>query len=465
MAGSLLAPPAAPGLRRASSALAARAPRQAVLEDAAASAFHALETGFAVVGAFLLSHAVVPLLLESSGQLGGTYDGNPILRTMFATVHATSLLMLALHARGSLAALARRPTMAALVLLAIASTAWSAAPELTLRRGFALLGTSAFGVFLASRFTPRELLRVLAATAGLLAVSSLAFAIALPAIGVDHHTHAGAWKGVFTHKNSLGGEMVTGCVAFLLLRLDLPRGRRWIATGGLALCLFLLLMSTSKTALTVLMALFACAALFRMLRWRIDVAIIVVLLAVLVGGSIAAAVVANWETLLTAMGKDPSLTGRVPMWQVLVRTIGHRPVLGYGYNAFWLGHTGPSAGPLREIGWDTPTAHNGFLDTGLQVGLLGLGLFLAGYVTAFRQALAGLRRTVTADGLWPLLIMTMLLLYNATESVLLEKNNLLWALYVCAVCSPLLARPRAAGAAQPAPSASPAPPVLAGVSG
>ncbi|HEX8318441.1 O-antigen ligase [Longimicrobium sp.] len=447
MATELLAAPGTATLPRPAFSARRRPPRQAALESAFATAYRGAETAFAVVAVYLMSHAVVLLVLEGSGSdaVGGAYEGNYVLRTMFASIHAVSLGLVAVRWRASLAAIARRPSVLALMALALASTAWSAAPDLTLRRSLALLGTTAFGVFLAARFEPRELLRVLGAALALLAVSSLAFALALPRLGVNHGIHAGAWQGVYTHKNILGKVMALGAMVFLLLRADLPRSRRWIGTSGVALCLFLLLMSTSKTALSVLVALFASAALFRLLRQRMDVAIMVFVGAVLVGGSAAALLATNWEASLAVLGKDPSLTGRVPMWEVLVRAIGREPWLGYGYNAFWLGDAGPSAQPLKEIGWETPTAHNGFLEVLLQLGITGLALFLVGYLSAFRQALGALRRTVTPDGLWPVLILTMTLLYNVSESVLLEKNNLNWALYVAAVCSPLLARPAAPG--------------------
>ena len=444
MATELLAAPGTAAPPRPAPVARPRPPRQAMLEGAFSTAFRAAETVFAVVAMCVLSHAVVLLLMQGgSDALGEAYEGNSVLRMMFAALHAISLGLVAVRGRGALAAVMRRPTLLALLALALVSTEWSAAPDITLRRAFALLGTTAFGVFLAARFTPRALLRVVAAAMGLMAVLSLAFAVALPGYGVDQGIHQGAWQGVFTHKNILGKVMVVGSITFLLLRADLPRGRRWMATAGLGLCVFLLLMSTSKTALSVLLALFASAALFRLLRQRMDVAVMVFVGAVLVGGSVVALVATNWEALLAAMGKDPTLTGRIPMWEVLLRTVQERPWLGYGYNGFWLGESGPSAQPLKEIGWKTPSAHNGFLDVALQLGLVGLGLFLAGYVAAVRQSLAALRRTATPDGLWPLLMLAFMLLYNFTESVLLEKNNLNWALYVAAVCSPLLARPPA----------------------
>jgi O-antigen ligase len=460
MATELLAHPGAATLPRPAAARP-RAPRRAALEDALSTAYRGLEVTFAVVALCLMSHAVV-LLLMQGGRVGNAeaYEGNLVMRTMFGVIHAISLGLVAVRWRASLQAISRRATLLVLMALALASTEWSAAPDLTLRRAVAFVGTTALGVFLAARFTPRELLRVVAGAFGTMAVLSLVFALGLSRYGVDHGIHPGAWQGVFTHKNVLGKAMVIGAVTFLLLRADLPRERRWIGTAGLALCVFLVLMSTSKTALSVMLVLFASAALFRMLRLRMDLAVIVFVGAVVVGGSVVALVASNWEALLLAMGKDPSLTGRIPMWEVLARTIQERPWFGYGYNAFWLGEEGPSAGPLKEIGWLTPSAHNGYLEVALQLGLIGLAVFLAGYLAAFRQAVAGVRRTLTADGLWPLLILTFMLLYNFSESVLLEKNNVNWTLYVAAVCSPLLARPPAprrrawSSVAEPAPVAA-----------
>jgi O-antigen ligase len=443
MATELLAHPGAATLPRPAAARP-RAPRHAALEDALSAAYRGLEVAFAIVAICLMSHAVV-LLLMQGGSVGNAeaYEGNLVMRTMFGVVHAISVGMVAVRWRASLQAISRRATLLVLMALALASTEWSAAPELTLRRAIAFVGTTALGVFLAARFTPRELLRVVASAFGIMAVLSVVFAVGLSQYGVDHGIHPGAWQGVFTHKNVLGKAMVIGSVTFLLLRADLPRERRWIGTAGLGLCVFLVLMSTSKTALSMTLVLFASAALFRMLRLRMDLAVIVFVGAVVVGGSVVAVVASNWEALLLAMGKDPSLTGRIPMWEVLGRTIQERPWFGYGYNAFWLGEEGPSAAPLKEIGWLTPSAHNGYLEVALQLGIVGLAVFLAGYLAAFRQAVAGVRRTPTADALWPLLILTFTLLYNFSESVLLEKNNANWTLYVAAVCSPLLARPPA----------------------
>src|SRR5690606_2897478 len=113
------------------------------------------------------------------------------------------------------------------------------------------------GLYLAVRYGARELLGLLAAALGTAAALSVAFALALPAHGIDHEVHLGAWRGVFPQKNGLGQTMALGTLAFLLLSLR-AEGRRWIAWSGAALCASLVLLSTSKTALAVLLT---CLAL------------------------------------------------------------------------------------------------------------------------------------------------------------------------------------------------------------
>jgi O-antigen ligase len=73
-----------------------------------------------------------------------------------------------------------------------------------------------------------------------------------------------------------------------------------------------------------------------------------------------------------------SLSGRLPLWQALLRYAGQRPYVGYGFGAFW----GPSR--FGEIfaatKWHAVVAHNGFLDEILATGLVGLTLLLTFWI-------------------------------------------------------------------------------------
>ncbi len=422
------------------------------MEDAAAALFRRGEAAFAVLALFLFSQALVPLLVEGNGPAagggGGAYEGNTVLRMMFASVHALTLGFLLVRWRPAGAALRRAPAAAALVALAIASTAWSAAPDITLRRSFAFLGTTAFGIFLAARFDTREVLRLLAAALGAAAALSAVFAVALPGLGVDQGVHAGAWQGIYTEKNTLGQMMALAAMAFVLLRADAPRGRRWPPAAGALLAAALIALSRSGTALAVLLLFLLLLGVLRALRWRATRAAPLVAGIALAAGAAGLLFVARYEAVLTSLGKDPTLTGRTPMWEALAASVGERPWLGHGYAGFWLGDAGPSARALERIGWQTPGAHNGYLDAALQLGLVGLALLLAAVALAYLRSLAVVRATTDAAGLFPAAFLSILLVYNFTETMLLAANSIFWALLVAVLASPLLRK----GAVGPAPA-------------
>src|SRR5699024_6050372 len=65
------------------------------------------------------------------------------------------------------------PWLMLLLILACVSVFWSTAPELTLRRSIAFLGTNMVGLYLATRFSLQEVGELLVASFGLVIVCSL----------------------------------------------------------------------------------------------------------------------------------------------------------------------------------------------------------------------------------------------------------------------------------------------------
>jgi hypothetical protein len=54
---------------------------------------------------------------------------------------------------------------------------------------------------------------------------------------------------------------------------------------------------------------------------------------------------------------------------------------------------------------------------------------------SYFQAIFLARRVNTAEGLWPLICLTLGLLTNTTEGTLLKQNNIFWVLYVAVTLS------------------------------
>jgi exopolysaccharide production protein ExoQ len=135
-------------------------------------------------------------------------------------------------------------------------------------------------------------------------------------------------------------------------------------------------------------------------------------------------------TVAAFFDRDATLTGRTTIWGAsLVLGMDH-PWIGHGFNAFWLGDEGPS-GEIRKLaGWDVPSAHNGYLETWLDLGICGLAVFFLGFALHFRKSIRYLVTKGGREGYWPVLYLAFLAVINFVQSALIAPNYFFWILYV-----------------------------------
>ncbi len=404
--------------------------------------FRLFEKVFVTLSLLILTGAI-DLVNERLGFIGTVAaQGSPISRLLeFGILLGTVFLIIAWRKKVFIN-LHRDALLWLLVGIALASVLWSDNPDLSLRRSISLVGTTLFGVYLAKRYSVNEQLRLLAWTCGIAVLLSIVVAVILPSYGVmgkgsittaESIAHTGAWRGIYIHKNSLGRMMVLSAVVFRLLAAENYRWR-WAAQVGLGLSVALILLSTSKSSLTIFLTILALLPIYKALRWNYTWAIPFFMTVILTGGAFATLFFGNAETILGALGRDITLTGRTDVWAAVIGKIGERPWLGYGYNAFWLGVAGESEDIWTELHWEVPHSHNGFLDLWLDLGLLGAATFALSFILAYLRAIAWIRLTKTAAGLWPLAYLTFLFLANLTESSLLRQKPL-WILYIAVTIS------------------------------
>jgi O-antigen ligase len=241
------------------------------------------------------------------------------------------------------------------------------------------------------------------------------------------------WQGIYPTKNGLGRWMALLAVVMFLC---MGRGRwRLLAGVGFLLAVALLLLSRSRTSQMACLSVLSLAVFYRVLRWHLLQTVAVVMFAIAAAGALATWVLSDPKIVLGAMGKDATLTNRTPLWAAVLEMIGKRPWLGYGYTGFWQGWHGESAHICRVSGWIPPHAHNGFLDVWLDLGLVGLTIFLLGLLLTFARSMRCARQTTTVGGLWPIIFLSFMLLYNLTETLILRPHNLFWILLVAIVLS------------------------------
>lgn len=319
------------------------------------------------------------------------------------------------------------PLLLGLLALTALSTLWSIDSGATLRRSVWLGLSMAFGLYLAWRNDWKSLLNVVAGGFIVLIAGSFALGAFAPSIGRMTAEHPGAWSGLWTHKNTLGGIMALGVAICAGAAIVTPERRKlWIACAFAAFGLVLL--STSKTALVASALGLGVIALGMIMR-RGPVQMITALAAtavLIVAG--AGIVLLAPDLLVAALGRDLTLTGRTDIWEAATRFVEAKPWLGYGYYAFWLPDNGPAYWVREAVAWQVASAHSSWLELALGLGRAGVVLFALQLAATLSRG-AGVMLRPQA-GLWAPAFLATFALYTLSESHALQANNIFWIIYV-----------------------------------
>jgi len=393
------------------------------LEDLACAALFAF---FAMQGS--IPGIAPPQALEITASVPSSltaYGG--ILSQVLA--NALIVILLLRRPRLLLRHLSSVPWLVLLAVLAIASAAWSLDPALTLRRSIPFALTGLFGLWFVARFPQPRQLAILRIALIALALATIAVVVLAPPIALDHSSgHSVDWQGVFTHKNACGRIMVLA-IAVLLFGERLTAARSF----ALSICVFVLVMSGSRSAWLIaiaLLLLWLALELARRAGPRARTALLAAAPLLILACACAAVLLFPWIAL--RLGRDPTLSGRTAIWAQVLRAIANRPLLGYGYDAFWRGMTGPSLQIDAALHFVVEHAHNGFLEILLELGAVGLTLVVLSLLRAARRLGPLLLHGDLRPVAFPLALLVLILLFNLDENTLLLFNGIFWPLSVAA---------------------------------
>ncbi|TRB01595.1 O-antigen ligase family protein [Rhizobium rhizogenes] len=243
---------------------------------------------------------------------------------------------------------------------------------------------------------------------------------------------AGNWRGVFNHKNEAASIMS------VLIIVGIYLCRRWSFFGGmvvLLLSLIFLVKSGGKTALGLMPIIIGTGwFIVRWPQWRyLVVTLLMVVFTTVVIGTTVDPV---FSQMLTNMGIDASFTGRTDIWTIAIDYIHQRPVLGYGYQAFWRSDALLSSS-IENNSWaaTAPAAHNAYFDLVLAAGIPGLVLVLVWiyllplhYLGKMDEATRKSPLTRLYVGVW-----LYVLLYSFLETILMLSAGFVWFFLIVAV--------------------------------
>ena len=357
------------------------------------------------------------------------------------SVLGISILLLGIFWKSAIITASRSKLLWILTILAFISFVWSVDPTFTLSTARDILMMTTFGLYFATRFSLKEQVQLIALTLLIGAFLSIGFSLGNPQLGVhgiagigtESQDHQGSWKGVYGHKNSFGSMMVLTFLTFWTLPKETSKLYKWL---GLILAVVLLQFSRSVTAMVISVFLILIMLFYKQFRWRGKFSVILLDFGIIFLGCFGLVVFSYWVEIVTGLGRDPTITGRTQIWGVALNRLMERPLLGFGRGAFWAPKSpyaieaGNAIGPG---GWIPPHAHNGLIDLALDVGLIGVLMFLVCYFQTFTEALKIAYANNKPENIWPLGYLAFMSMNNITENYLLYLTNVYWVLFITVV--------------------------------
>lgn len=355
----------------------------------------------------------------------------PMLLMFRGAAYVLALVLFFRHISGNAVLLLRTWPYFLILLLIIASLAWTAYPQKLIINfghavGMVLVAISTMRYF---QDHPEDLFVWLTTLLSYPVVLSLIAGLAFPSVSIDY---SGNWFGIFANYNNLGQfcMMLAWASASVIC---VKRGSLIKLFGGtnlfFALCVLWLAGSrTSQIATVLLVAIFSFAVYTD--ERNISVLVLRTFFAFFLGSTVILSVLVmnpellTWEGVLRAMGRAPSLTGRDKLWAEGERLISQRPWLGWSFdsNMSALGRQSATGAPIYGGQF-----HNGYIDLMVRGGWIGLSLFaiLIAQLFFFAAGQLGGQYRITACYL---ALVIAFLIHNIAEASAVRDSSTLWLL-------------------------------------
>jgi exopolysaccharide production protein ExoQ len=321
---------------------------------------------------------------------------------------------------------------------------WSDFPFVSLKRWTKVIGHPIMVLILFTEPDPGEALRRLMKRCAYVVVPvSILLIKYYPTIGRT----AGPWatasmnNGIAQGKNLLGADcLIVGFFFFWHLLQTWPtekgvaRRNELLLTVGflLAICWLLRVAESSTATMTLIVSALTVVLLGRrFVNKRLIGAYVLAGVMILL---VAEAAFGMSAILIENLGRDSTLTGRTVLWKQVLEFQGN-PIFGVGFESFWLGER------LRKIGelywWQANEAHNGYLETYLNLGLIGLFIMIGWIIATFRKSRLEFLRNFEF-GRFRLGFLAAAVVYNWTESAFRTLHPIWFVFFIIALDYPKL---------------------------
>jgi exopolysaccharide production protein ExoQ len=391
---------------------------------------------------FILGSRPISAWIGYQGVAGmdAMMEGSPVDRLVYLFLMIAALGVVVYRRLKWTEILANNRLLICFIAYCAVSVLWSDYPFIAFKRWFKSLGDPLMALIILSEVNPSAAVgSVLRRCAFVLVPLSIVFIKYFPRLGRGYSDWTGQayYTGVTTNKNMLGYLLLVFGLLFLCTTLTRGMKERRaeqrtelaISVLMLGMILWLVRMADSKTALVALCVsagtIFALgSSLVRRYFGRVAIAALVVVLTLQWAFNI-------WGLVLEAAGRDATLTGRTEIWAEVLK-LSQSALVGSGFQSFWLGDR-LTAMWARFPVFRPNQAHNGYLEIYLNLGWVGLIVFLCmlgAFYNTMRDrleramAMSPVDRTELAIAKFALGYLVAYLVYNVTEAIFQPLNFL-----------------------------------------
>lgn len=354
-------------------------------------------------------------------------EGSAVIKAQNIAVYLLSLGCILPFIKPLWALLRRHAFVFSVLGWAILSIAWSDNPSTSAINSLRLIINLALVLYLFERYSANDIQKLVMLVGCVAAAGSILLVLVLPQYGLQSRGFyaLGAWEGIFGQKNICGLEMLILLLPAFFVKLTGSHANI-LRYGYIATVLGIIAMTRSAGAWIITSLCLGFIALLklmaRMAKKDAIVVAVVTISAVAVAGLIAAA---NFDTFMFALGKDPTMTGRTVIWESLLRSALKRPVFGYGYLAFWQGHSGESRNLAMQLNLPNyASAESGVLELWLELGIVGVVLYGLVFFRAVKDAVYCFWQGASPAALWYICILFYVAAANVEGGLLLTPSNL-----------------------------------------
>jgi len=366
--------------------------------------------------------------------VGSSDEGNPLDALVYLSLIVMGVNVLSKRQVTLSEVVDNNGWIVAFLLYCFIAIIWSDSPFVSFKRWIKVLGHPVMALILLTEPDPDEaLVRLMKRSAYILATFSILAIKYYPDIGRRYDD----WSGLAINVGISQSKNTLGCVCLVLgfffvwhfvriWRAEKSKARR-DELRLLVVLLFMIayLLRKSHDATATLCFLIAIAVIFLTgRRWLNKKLIGTYVVVALVGLVVAELAFGIFEQVADLTGHQSTLMGRMELWRACL-AVHINPIFGVGFESFWLGdrlHLLKEGRP-----WQPNEAHNGYLETYLNLGLVGLLMLFCLITATFHRIRLGLLRNPDW-GRFQLGFLAAIVFYNLTEATF-KGLSLTWFIF------------------------------------